>query len=259
MNSEIDETEGLPQSKWQPLTAIQRRVVGVLVEKAKTTPDGYPLSLNALVNGCNQKSNRSPQMNVEPDDVEEALDQLRAMGAIGEVHGGGRVVKYRHYMKDWLGVDGTELAVMAELLLRGAQTLGELRGRAARMAHDQLSDVSSLHPVLQRLTDAGLMIALTPEGRGQIVSHALYQPNELEKAKRQAGSGETGAAATTRVAAEAQASSASATIAASPSPDAPGPVHDPSEIEQLRGEVAQLRAELSRLAKEIEDVWANLR
>ena len=79
--------------KWRPLNAFQRRVVGVLVEKAKTTPDAYPLTLNALTNGCKQKSNRSPQMDIASDDVELTLDELRQMGAATEIQGSGRVPK----------------------------------------------------------------------------------------------------------------------------------------------------------------------
>ena len=91
--------------KWKPIRRELRRVLGVLVEKAKTTPDQYPLSLNALTNGCNQKSNRDPQMNLETDDVEEALDELRGLGACLEIVGGGRVSKYRHMMYEWMGVE----------------------------------------------------------------------------------------------------------------------------------------------------------
>src|ERR1700676_3813314 len=127
------ESPALPP-QWKPLSALDRRVIGVLVEKAKTTPEQYPLTLNSLVTGCNQKNNRDPQMNVQVEDVEEAIERLRAFGALVEVQGSGRVPKYRHMMYDWLGVNKVELGVMTELLLRGAQTEGELRGRAARMA-----------------------------------------------------------------------------------------------------------------------------
>jgi len=179
MDSESSAGEGSLPPAWQPLSAIERRIVGVLVEKAKTTPDQYPMSLNALTNGCNQKSNRAPLMNLEPDDVEEALSRLRQLGSVAEVTGGGRVTKYRHYMKDWLGVDGNELAVMAELLLRGPQTVGQLRGRAARMS--PIPDLSALRPVLQDLETRGLIGSLTPEGRGQIVTHRLYYDQEFQK------------------------------------------------------------------------------
>lgn len=178
-----DSTEALaaspPEKKWRPLDRVERRVAGVLVEKAKTTPDNYPLSLNALVNGCNQKSNRTPQMQLDEDAVLEALDRLRSMGAVSEIQGDGRVSKFRHLLYDWLGVDKVELAVMAELLLRGAQTLGELRGRAARM--EPIADISTLRPLVDGLVQKGLVIYLTPPGRGCVVTHAVQSPETIEK------------------------------------------------------------------------------
>jgi uncharacterized protein YceH (UPF0502 family) len=137
------------ERRWRPLTAIQRRVVGVLVEKAKTTPDAYPLTLNALTNGCNQKSNRHPHTELASEEVERALEELRELCAVAEIQSGGRVAKYRHYMYEWLGVDKVELAVMAELLLRGEQTIGELRGRASRM--EPIPDLNALRPILDSL------------------------------------------------------------------------------------------------------------
>ena len=86
---------------WAPIIAA---FLGTLIEKAKTT-DTYPMSLNALTNGCNQKSNRDPQMSLEPHRVEEVLEDLRNKGAVAEVQGDSRVAKYRHYAYDWLGVD----------------------------------------------------------------------------------------------------------------------------------------------------------
>ena len=178
--SETDPTaDDGPQ--WRPLSKVERRVLGVLIEKAKTTPDAYPLTLNALTTGCNQKSNRDPQMELEPEDVSEAIDSLRSAGAVTEVHGSSRTERYKHYGYDWLGVEAVEIAVMTELLLRGPQTLGELRGRAARM--EPIADVAALRPVVDGLISRGLMIALTPPGRGQIVSHNLYPEKELAKVK----------------------------------------------------------------------------
>lgn len=180
-----------PQSsrpRWQPLDSLDRRVLGVLGEKAKTTPDIYPMSLNAICTGCNQKSNRSPLMEVQPEDVEESLDRLRGLGAVGLVEGYGRVQKYRHYLYDWLGVDKVEFAVMTELLLRGDQTVGELRGRAARM--EPIADLAALQPILQSLKAKGLVIGLTPEGRGHAVTHALYKPRELEAIQARYRAGE---------------------------------------------------------------------
>src|SRR6476646_1525990 len=165
----------------QPLSLRQRRVFGVLVEKAKTTPDAYPMTINGLVAGCNQKSNREPQMNLSTEDVEQVLEELRAMGAVTEVQGSGRVAKYRHHAYEWLGVEKTELAVMTELMLRGEQTLGELRGRAARM--EPIADMAALKPVIDSLVRKGLMLELTSPGRGQVVSHGLYKERELAEVK----------------------------------------------------------------------------
>ncbi len=104
--------------RWQPLEAIDRRILGVLIEKAKTTPENYPLSLNAIRSAANQKSNRSPLMQLEEPQLEEALEKLRHLGAVAQVQGTSRVDRYRHLAYDWLGVEKVELAVMAELLLR---------------------------------------------------------------------------------------------------------------------------------------------
>lgn len=180
--------ESSTQPTWRPLTREQRRVIGVLIEKAKTTPDAYPLTVNAITTGCNQKNNRAPLMELEATDVEMALDGLRHMGAVTEIQGTGRVAKYRHNMYQWLGVDKVELAVMAELLLRGQQSVGELRGRAARM--EPIADMNELRPVLTLLLSKRLLIELTPPGRGQIVTHNLYEDRELQKIREMVGSEE---------------------------------------------------------------------
>ncbi len=184
----MDENAQAPteeQPKWQTLERNDRRVVGVLVEKAKTTPDNYPLTLNSLLNGANQKSNRSPQMQLDEEHVFDALERLRKLKAVAEVQGDGRAPKFRHLLYDWLGVDKYELAVMAELLLRGAQTLGELRGRAARM--EPIAGISELRPIIDSLYAKGLLLYLTPPGRGCIVTHSLYQERELEKLRAEHG------------------------------------------------------------------------
>ena len=168
--------------KWRPLSSSQRRVLGVLVEKAKTTPEQYPLSLNGLTTGCNQKSNRSPQMKLTTDDVEQVLEDLRELGAAVEVQSSSRVAKYKHCLYDWLEVDKVEIAVMAELMLRGEQTVGELRGRASRM--ESIPDLNSLRPVLESLVNKSLVLELSPEGRGQLVTHGLYTERELADLRR---------------------------------------------------------------------------
>ena len=171
------------------LTANQRRVAGVLIEKSKTTPDAYPMTLNSIRNGCNQKSNRSPVMNLGEDRVEQTLYELRGFGAVVEMHSGGRVPKFRHEMYEWLSVEKAGLAVMAELLLRGAQTLGDLRARSSRM-EASLQGLPDLQPVVESLLAADLMVELTPRGRGQMVTHNLYRPEELEKIRSEIAGGQ---------------------------------------------------------------------
>ena len=128
------------------LTPDESRVFGVLVEKAATTPEQYPLSLNAVVNGCNQKNNRDPVLALDEGRVFDALEGLRAKGLVVRSDmAGSRVNKYRHQANDVLRVRPGELAVLAELLLRGPQTLGELRGRASRMHPlESLEDVKQM-------------------------------------------------------------------------------------------------------------------
>lgn len=172
---------------WKPLTRNQRRVVGVLVEKSKTTPDVYPMSLNGVKTGSNQKSNRSPKLDLQEHDVEDTLYELRHLGAVVEVHSGGRVPKFKHQMYDWLGVDKAELAVMAELLLRGEQTVGELRARAARM-ESSITGLGELKPILASLKEKRLLVELTPPGRGQMVTHNLYLADELTQLRSKFGS-----------------------------------------------------------------------
>lgn len=116
------------------LSPDESRVLGVLVEKSTTTPEQYPLSLNAVVNGANQKNNRDPVLTMEEGETFEALEGLRSKGLVVRVDmAGSRVNKYRHQAGEALHVRQGELAILAELLLRGPQTLGELRGRASRM------------------------------------------------------------------------------------------------------------------------------
>jgi len=255
----LQEQQGRPP-RWQPLSAVDRRVAGVLIEKAKTTPNAYPLSLNAVTTGCNQKSNRSPLMNLDPDDVQESLDRLRELGAVGVVEGYGRVSKYRHYLYEWLGVDKVEMAVMAELLLRGPQTVGELRARAARM--EPIRDLAQMQPVLASLKSKGLVIPLTRPGRGHVVAHALYQAGELDQIKA-----EYGTAAPTADSPSLGETVSDRAVSRAPAPATPGdalPQAAPApvppslnaqvaealcrQIEELRSQVAQLRSDVDDLA-----------
>jgi uncharacterized protein len=250
--------------KWQPLNSRQRRVLGVLVEKAKTTPDVYPMTVNGIVSGCNQKSNREPQMTLSPEDVDQVLEELRGMGAVTEVQGSGRVAKYRHHFYEWLGVDKAESSVMTELLLRGAQTLGDLRSRAARM--EPIPDQGALKLIVNSLLQKNLMIELTPPGRGQVVSHNLYKERELAELRAEyagrtplATSDEDDEPATPRQ---------TPPPAATPSVPALGPAPPTSSVAtgvtadmlaELSVELAELRAEFARLRDRVETLEQQVR
>lgn len=238
----------LPESErsWVPLTAPERRVLGVLVEKAKTTPEYYPLTLAAIVTGCNQKSNRDPTTNYDADDVEEYLTSLRKKGATVMVEAGGRVVRYKHTLYDWLKVNKVELAVVAELLLRGSQTEGDLRTRASRM--EPLSDLAALGAVLDSLVAKDLVVYLSPPGvrRGVIVTHNLYSPNELER--------ERARHANATPAEEESARPAQPVAARSDSP----PAASPDELAAVRAEVGELREAVGQLSEEVRALKAAL-
>lgn len=132
------------------LNPVEARALGSLIEKEITTPEYYPLSLNALVNACNQKNNREPVMTLDEDAVREALHGLEESKLAGPARGAdGRVAKYEHWMQEVFNFTRGEIAVICVLLLRGPQTVGELRTRTERMYRfEALSDVQS---VLQRL------------------------------------------------------------------------------------------------------------
>jgi uncharacterized protein len=132
------------------LSPVAARVLGSLVEKEITTPEYYPLSLNALANACNQKNNRDPVTSLDEDQIRQALHALEDEGLAGAVRGSeSRVAKYEHHIQEVFNFTRGETAVMCVLLLRGPQTPGELRGRTERMHRfEELSDVQS---TLQRL------------------------------------------------------------------------------------------------------------
>ena len=127
------------------LTEIETRVLGSLIEKDITTPDYYPLSLNALVNACNQKNNRHPVMNLDDETVRQALGMLQEKRLAGPASGAdSRVAKFEHRLQEVFNFDRREIAIVCVLLLRGPQTPGELRSRTDRMYHfEALDDVIS--------------------------------------------------------------------------------------------------------------------
>ena len=237
-------TETSNEAKWIPLTPRERRVLGVLVEKAKTTPEYYPLTIAALVTGCNQKSNRDPVTNYDADDLDDILQGLRKKGATVMVEGGGRVVRWKHTLYDWFKVSKVELAVMAELMLRGPQSEGDLRARASRM--EPLADLATLQAILEALVSRKLVMYLTPTGvkRGAIVTHGLYPTEEAEKVRTvYAGHSyaeETEEATPVRAAGLRQSHAASLAE--------PGWV---AEIATLKSQIAELKTNFAAMADEL--------
>ena len=156
------------------LSDVEVRVLGALIEKDITTPDYYPLSLNALVNACNQKNNRDPVMTLNEDAVRAALDSLQAQRLAGPASGAdSRVTKYEHRLQEVFNFDRREIAILCVLLLRGAQTPGELRGRAERMYRfEELEDVhATLDRLSQRTASAGDGAAASA-GHERVALHA---------------------------------------------------------------------------------------
>jgi uncharacterized protein YceH (UPF0502 family) len=132
------------------LSDIEIRVLGCLIEKELTTPEYYPLSLNSLTNACNQKSNRDPVVSLAEEEVVRALDSLRFKQLVVLSADGGRVPKYRHLLAEKLGMMPAEMAIICELLVRGPQTVGELRTRGERMY--PFGDLTSVEEVLLELS-----------------------------------------------------------------------------------------------------------
>ena len=204
------------------LSDVEVRVLGALIEKDTTTPDYYPLSLNALVNACNQKNNRDPVMALEEDAVRAALESLQRQRLAGPASGAdGRVTKYEHRLQEVYNFDRREIAILCVLLLRGAQTPGELRGRAERMYRfEELEDVLATIDKLSQREPA--LVAVLPR-----------QPGTKESRYMHLFSGEAPVGEVVP-------------RAASGSGD---------RIVQLEGEVAELRREVS----EMREAWADFR
>ncbi len=165
------------------LDEIEIRVLGCLVEKDLATPEYYPLTLNALTNACNQKSNRAPLMLLENTDVVRALDSLRQKQMAHQSAEGVRSAKYCHNLEGILGLDPEELAILAELLLRGPQTVGELRNRAERMY--PVGDLHAVEELLRNLMEKEepLLTRLPrqPGRKEQRFAHLLSGTPEIEE------------------------------------------------------------------------------
>lgn len=213
------------------LTAVELRILGCLVEKAATTPDNYPLSSNALVNACNQSSNREPVMNLDERTIDTTMLELRTRGLARTVTG-GRTNKHRHVADEAWGVSPPELAVLAVLFLRGPQTVGKLRTRTER-----LHDFDGLDAVERTL--AGLA-----DRAESFVTHLERMPGHKERrwAHLLAGSepihgGHADAAAVDPGVESLAVSSVSGT----------DPFTPPGRAPDLREDVDRLRADVDRL------------
>ena len=147
------------------LSLLETRVLGVLVEKQHTVPDAYPLTLNALVSGCNQKTSRDPVLDASDAEVQATVDHLRTLSLIVE-SSGGRVMRYAHNVERVLAVPSQSVALIAALMLRGAQTVSELRINTERL--HRFADVSAVEAFLHELAGrpAGALVAELPRQPG---------------------------------------------------------------------------------------------
>ncbi len=215
------------------LDPTECRVLGVLVEKAHTSCN-YPLSLNALVDGCNQKSNRSPVVTFDEDRVLDALDRLRDKKLVVYADMlGSRVTKFRHNTREVLGVDDQELAILTELLLRGPQTAAELRARASRIVALESGEV--VQAALARLIGRPEpMVQRIPGGRAERFAQLLC-PGLHPLAESYPTGGEAD---------DRPAEPVGAASGASPAPRA-----DAGRLDRLEAEVAALRGMVERLAQ----------
>ena len=173
------------------LTPIEARVLGALIEKEITTPEYYPLSLNALANACNQKSNRDPVLHLEENDIRRALNHLESQSLVRSV-GDSRVTKFEHRLQEAFNFYRPEITIICGLLLRGPQTPGELRTRASRM--HPFEDLESVHSALQRLAKREPpLVTILPRQHGMKearYAHLLGDSSPLEAAAAEAAAAE---------------------------------------------------------------------
>ncbi|SRR5258706_52287 len=220
------------------LTPIEARVLGALIEKEITTPEYYPLSLNALANACNQKSNRDPALHLEENEIRRALNDLESQSLVRSV-GDSRVTKFEHRLQDAFNFYRPETAIICELLLRGPQTPGELRTRASRM--HPFEDLESVHSALQRLAKREPpMVVVLPRQHGRKearYAHLLGDSSPLEAAAAEAVAVEVAPAFVS-------------TSSAVPQTDRLAALTD--EVAQLRAQVADLQSQFAAFRKQFE-------
>ena len=211
-----------------PLDMVSVRVLGSLIEKEITTPDNYPLTLNALTAACNQTSNRDPVMDLDEATVSRSLDDLAHRSLARGVHrGDSRVMRYRHRMAETLNLHPAEIAVMCVLMLRGIQTVGEIRTRTARMF--EFNDLAHVDVTLQAL------MTLSPP----LVAQLPRRPGQKEVRYAQLLSGEPQLSATEQPPAL--------------DPDVPGRIEIlEQDVSSLRTELAELRARFEEFRREFQ-------
>ena len=219
------------------LTEIETRVLGSLIEKDITTPDYYPLSLNALVNACNQKNNRDPVMTLEEAAVRAALATLQEKRLAGPASGAdSRVTKFEHRLQEVFNFDRREIAVVCVLLLRGPQTPGELRSRTDRMYRfEALEDVvSTLDRLAQREPPLARVLPRQPGTKESRYTHLFSGEPPMSAAAEYANLGP-----------------ADVNVARAPSPATAGTISTADRLTALEDEVSRLRRELSEVQQQL--------
>ena len=230
----------MPLTQPLRLTAQQARVLGCLVEKEVTTPEYYPLSLNALINACNQRSNREPVMDLDEEEVRLALRGLEEDGMAGRARAAdGRVTKYEHWLGEAFNFSRAETALICVLLLRGPQTPGELRGRTERL--HKFEEIADVLAGLQKLM----------EREPPLVAQLARQPGTKESRYAHLLSGEVEAAVATTHSVP-RSAGVSENVPLEPGVDA----GSDERIAHLEAEVRQLRQEFAELKKKFEDLFA---
>ena len=212
------------------LTPIEARVLATLMEKARTVPDSYPLTLNSLLLGCNQKTSREPLMELEETEVASALDRLKALQLVRE-SSGGRSTRYEHQAQRGLGVFEQAAVLLGLLMLRGPQTAAELRLNTERWY--KFADISSVEGFLEELQDR------SPEKGGPLVVKLARSPGAREQRWAHLLSGPVGH----------ETSDTSHRSDSSPDTSAPSSTHQ--RLQQLETEVAQLRQTVTFLCAEL--------
>jgi uncharacterized protein len=211
------------------LDPVEVRILGCLIEKQRTTPDTYPLSLNALRLACNQTTNRDPVVQYDETTIREALHKLskRRYSRLASGHS-SRAHKFRHLLDEALGLDHEELAVLAVLMLRGPQTPGELKQRTERM--QSFASLDALGDVLDRLAERELVLQLArrPGQKEERFMHRLSEESEDAPA-----------------------------VEAAPEPLVAAPPRS-GRIERVESELAELRAEVGRLSEQVSELRSEL-